>query len=121
MRDGERKALGERSLATIRQIALAAGFLAFAGLAWAQTPAGPPSADANAVAACRAEVAKFERAMGLVRQSAGNEMANRVREMLMPAKTQQEILMREGYCGLARYMQKHKLVDHLQLGSSPRQ
>ena len=91
-----------------------AGLAGVLGSAWAQ-PAPEPADASSPVAAnpCRIEVAKFERAFGFVRQSTGNEMAARIRESLLPAKIEADILMREGYCGLAKYMREQKLLDKL--------
>jgi hypothetical protein len=93
-------------------LALAAWLLAQASLCLAQTPADKAGADVTvATNPCRIEVAKFERAMGFIRQSSGNEFAARIKESLLPAKTEADILMREGYCGLAKYMRENKLLD----------
>ena len=96
-----------------RQAAILAGLWVLAGGALAQVKSEKAVTDESAVAACRVDVARFERAIGIVRQSAGNEMANRIRESLLPTKVQQQILMTEGYCGLAKYMHEHKLLDKL--------
>lgn len=59
---------------------------------------------------CLADVSKFEQAIGLVRQTSGNAAAAGLKEKLLPAKLENEILMRDGYCGLSRYLRgKHLL------------
>jgi hypothetical protein len=63
-----------------------------------------PSSDA-----CRTEVSKFEQAIGFVRQSQGNKAAAELKEKLLPAKLENEILFKDGYCGLARYLHEKKL------------
>ncbi len=59
---------------------------------------------------CLAEVAKFEQAIGFVRQTSGNAAAAELKEKLLPAKLENEILMKEGYCGLAKYLRSKKLL-----------
>ena len=98
------------------RLALAYGLKVSIGLsalnAMAQTSADNSAQDVPVAAnPCRIEVAKFERAMGFVRQASGNEFAAKIKEALLPAKTEADILMREGYCGLAKYMRDNKLLD----------
>jgi hypothetical protein len=59
---------------------------------------------------CRIEVAKFERAIGLIRQLQGVEAANKIKEKLLPAKLESEILFKDGYCGLAKHLREKKLI-----------
>lgn len=59
---------------------------------------------------CLAEVAKFEQAIGLVRQTSGNAAAASLKEKLLPAKLENEILMKDGYCGLAKHLRSKKLL-----------
>jgi hypothetical protein len=58
---------------------------------------------------CRAEVSKFEQAIGFVRQNQGIQAANELKEKLLPAKLENEILFKDGYCGLAKYIRDRKL------------
>ena len=58
---------------------------------------------------CRAEVSKFEQAIGFIRQTQGNQAANELKEKLLPSKLENEILFAEGYCGLARHLREKKL------------
>jgi hypothetical protein len=58
---------------------------------------------------CRVEVSKFEQAIGFVRQNQGNQAALDLKERLLPAKVENEILMKDGYCGLAKYIRERKL------------
>ncbi|MBX3657171.1 MAG: hypothetical protein KIS62_06600 [Ramlibacter sp.] len=58
---------------------------------------------------CRAEVSKFEQAIGFIRQNQGTQAAAELKEKLLPAKLENELLFKEGYCGLARYIREKKL------------
>ena len=58
---------------------------------------------------CRVEVSKFEQAIGFIRQTQGNQAATELKEKLLPAKVENEILFKEGYCGLAKYIREKKL------------
>jgi hypothetical protein len=58
---------------------------------------------------CRVEVSKFEQAIGFVRQNQGNQAAMDLKEQLLPAKVENEILFKDGYCGLAKYIRDKKL------------
>lgn len=59
--------------------------------------------------ACKQKVAEFERAIGLIRHLQGQEAAAELKERLLPAKIENEILFKDGYCGLARYIHEKKL------------
>ncbi|WP_374664103.1 hypothetical protein [Ramlibacter sp.] len=85
----------------------AAVVLPFAVPALAQTGT---TVVAQAPDPCRAEVSRFEQAIGFVRQSQGNQAAADLKERLLPAKLESEILMREGYCGLVKYLREKKLA-----------
>ncbi len=63
----------------------------------------------NAQDPCRAEVSKFEQAIGFVRQNQGSQAAQELKEKLLPAKLENDILFKDGYCGLARYLRERKL------------
>ena len=58
---------------------------------------------------CKSEVAKFEEAIGFIRQHQGVEAAGVLKEKLLPAKVEAELLATEGYCGLAKYIRDKKL------------
>ena len=58
---------------------------------------------------CRAEVSKFEQAIAFLRQSQGTQAATELKEKLLPARLEQEILFKDGYCGLAKYLREKKL------------
>lgn len=64
---------------------------------------------AQAADPCRAEVSKFEQAIGFVRAHQGNDKALELKEKLLPAKVEKDLLFSEGYCGLARYLREKKL------------
>jgi hypothetical protein len=59
---------------------------------------------------CRIEVSKFERALGFVCESQGTAAAADVKEKLLPAKLESDILSKEGYCGLAKHLRSKKLI-----------
>jgi hypothetical protein len=78
----------------------------------AQTPPNrDPAATAQASDACARDVSRFEQAIGFVRQNQGNEAAAALKEKLLPAKVEREILFSEGYCGLAKYLREKKLIQ----------
>ena len=79
---------------------------AFFGTAIAQAPQSDvvPNADP-----CRLAVSKFERSIGLVRQHQGNQAAAQLKERLLPAAVERELLHTKGYCGLAAYLKERKL------------
>jgi hypothetical protein len=58
---------------------------------------------------CRVDVAKFERAIGFIRQNQGSQAAADLKERLLPAKLENEILFKDGYCGLSKYLKDKKL------------
>jgi hypothetical protein len=89
----------------IAGLALAMG-LAAAG-ANAQAPADPGR---GARDPCRTEVSRFENAISFVRSNQGNEAAAQLKEKLLPSKVESELLFKEGYCGLARYLKDKKLI-----------
>ena len=60
--------------------------------------------------ACRTEVSKFEETIGFLRQTQGPEAAARVKEELLPAKLENEILMQHGYCGLVKHLRDKHLL-----------
>ena len=76
------------------------------GSSWAQTSVDPSQ---QAQDPCRAEVSKFEQAIGYLLQVQGSQAAAELKEKLLPAKVENEILFKEGYCGLARYLREKKL------------
>ena len=86
---------------------VACGLLApaYSGAAGTTAVADPrPAADP-----CKATVLKFERALAILRETQGNKAGEALKEKLLPAKLQAEILFKDGYCGLARYIQEKKL------------
>ncbi len=76
-------------------------------------PAAPAAAgaatSAPSVDPCRATVLKFEQGLAIMRQTQGNKAGAELKEKLLPAKLESEILLKDGYCGLARYIQEKKL------------
>ncbi|MDB5869213.1 MAG: hypothetical protein JWP96_1545 [Polaromonas sp.] len=60
---------------------------------------------------CQAEVLKFEQIMGFIRDSQGVQAASLIKEKMLPAKLESEILKKDGYCGLARHLRDKKLTS----------
>ena len=60
---------------------------------------------------CLNEVSKFEQTIGFIRQTQGNKAAADLKERLLPSKVETEILMKDGYCGLAKYLREKKLLN----------
>lgn len=76
-------------------------------------PAAPPARTAEPAPApdpCKSEVARFEQAIGFIRANQGQQAAADLKERLLPAKLEADILQREGYCGLAKYLKDKKLA-----------
>lgn len=69
--------------------------------------ASTPSAESQEH--CHAEVMKFEEVMSFIRQSQGPQAAAKLKEKLLPATMENQILTKEGYCGLARHLREKKL------------
>ena len=80
-----------------------------AGPGWSQGNSKAMGPQLQTEDACRSEVSKFEQAIGLVRQTSGQQTAADLKERLLPAKMENEILFKDGYCGLARYLHDKKL------------
>lgn len=76
------------------------------GAASAQTAVDPSQQPQDP---CRAEVSKFEQAIGFIRQNQGSQAAAELKEKLLPAKLENDILFKEGYCGLARHIRERRL------------
>jgi hypothetical protein len=102
-------------VAPFRSVARGASWaflIGLAGAALAQTATPPPPA-ATSIAApdpCRLDVSKFEQVIGFLRQNQGNQAAAELKEKLLPAKLESEILFKDGYCGLAKYLREKKLI-----------
>ncbi|MDF1485110.1 hypothetical protein PY257_07935 [Ramlibacter sp. H39-3-26] len=80
------------------------------GMARAQATAPATGYTVQAQDPCRAEYSKFEQAIGFARQTQGTEAAAALKEKLLPAKTADEILFKDGYCGLVKYLRQKKLL-----------
>lgn len=59
---------------------------------------------------CRADDSRFEQTIGFIRQTQGTQAAAEMKERLLPSKLENEILFKDGYCGLARYLKERKLI-----------
>jgi hypothetical protein len=71
-----------------------------------------PEVVAQAVPAtdtCRKAVLRFEETIAFVRQAQGNEAAATLKERLLPAKVANDLLLNEGYCGLAKHLKDQGL------------
>ena len=80
-------------------------------LAWSQgNSAAMATPNFNVQDPCRAEVSKFEQAISFVRQSQGTQAAAELKEKLLPAKVENEILFKDGHCGIAKYLKEKKLT-----------
>ncbi len=96
----------------LTQTILGFSLLLSSGLLSAETASHPPTAATGpSTDQCQSEVLKFERVIGFIRESQGNRAAAEVKEKMLPAKTETDILNREGYCGLAKYLRDKKLVS----------
>ncbi|MCA6215103.1 hypothetical protein KGA65_00990 [Ideonella sp. B7] len=60
--------------------------------------------------ACKTEVSKFEETIGFLRNAQGTEAAAKLKEELLPAQTEHEILMTQGYCGLVKHLKRKHLL-----------
>lgn len=78
-------------------------------LAWAQGNSAALTPPPTAPDPCRTEVLKFEQTIAFVRQSQGNQAGKELKEKLLPAAVESDLLFKEGYCGLARYIREKKL------------
>ena len=85
------------------------GLACVALLAQAQGNSAALSAPLPPTDPCRSEVSKFEETIALIRQTQGTPAATALKEKLLPAKLENELLFKEGYCGLARYLREKKL------------
>lgn len=99
-------AFGSRSRRPLRLATLTGLLLGLAGpVLRAQTVP-----DAPQERACRTEVSKFEETISFLRHTQGMEAAAKLKEELLPAKLESEILMQQGYCGLARHLRDKHLL-----------
>lgn len=93
---------------SVNFIWLALALLAMPGLARAQAAAASkPTPETQ----CQRDLAKFEQAIAFVKQAQGQEAAAKLRERLLPAQLENELLAREGSCGLARHLREKRLLD----------
>lgn len=77
----------------------------------AQNPvAASPSAQ-ESPNRCQAEIFKFEKILSFIRESQGLQAAALIKEKMLPAKVESEILKKDGYCGLARHLRDKKLTS----------
>lgn len=60
---------------------------------------------------CTKDLSKFEQTLTLLRQTQGAKAAANIRERLLPAKVESDIVAKEGSCGLAKHLRKKKLID----------
>jgi hypothetical protein len=62
-------------------------------------------------AQCQRDLSKFEQAIAFARQAQGQEAAAKLRERLLPAQLENDLLAREGACGLAKHLRDKRLLD----------
>lgn len=79
--------------------------------AHAQAKAAEMAPKIQGDAPCAKELSKFEQTLTLLRQTQGAKAASDIRERLLPAKVENEIMATEGACGLAKHLRKKKLID----------
>jgi hypothetical protein len=60
---------------------------------------------------CRDAVSKFEQNIGLIRRINGEQKAAEFKRRYLPPEVEMDLLTKEGYCGLASYLRKKKLID----------
>ncbi|NDY90025.1 hypothetical protein [Ideonella livida] len=94
---------------TMRQILSGCGLVV--GL-WLCTWTG---AAAQAVAApraeaCNAEMGKFVQALDFVRDAQGPQAATQLREKLLPAKLEAELMGQDGTCAVVKYLRGKRLL-----------
>ena len=77
--------------------------------AWSQGPSADGKSYDFKPDACRSVVSRFEETFTYLRQLQGPKVAADLKEKLLPAKLEREILFRDGYCGLARYLHEKRL------------
>ena len=90
-------------------VAVAAALLLTFAPAWSQQPMPDGKSYAFKPDACRSMVSRFEETIAFLRQQQGAKAADELKEKLLPAKLEREILFRDGYCGLAEYLHEKKL------------
>jgi len=78
--------------------------------AWPQAAPNTGTPAAPSIDQCKKDVFEFERAIGTVRQLQGNQAAADLKEKLLPAATERQLLTTEGYCGLAKHLHEKKLL-----------
>lgn len=89
-------------------LAVLSPLMSLQAAAQSNTPTLEPSF--QSVDPCRVSVAKFEETIGFIRQSQGTKAAAELKEKLIPAKLENDILFKDGYCGLASYLREKKLT-----------
>ncbi len=80
-------------------------------LAMGASAQAPSDVKVPTEATCQKELSKFEQTIALLRQVQGNKAAAEVRERLLPAKLENEILANQGTCGLTKHLRKKRLID----------
>jgi len=98
-------------LASSVSLAIVMFFLPLISHAQAQGRSSLSSKDSTDASTCQREVSKFEQAIGFVRNAQGVSAAAQLKEHLLPAKLETELLFQEGHCGLARYLRDKRLID----------
>jgi len=94
---------------TVVSTTVALVLLALVVGAQAQTKPSGYTPVSDAPDPCRREVSRFEDALAYVRTSQGEQAAAQLREKLLPAQLENELLTTQGVCGLARHLREKKL------------
>ncbi len=96
------------ALPVILRASLTAAFLCAAASLSANTLPGLPKAQNDV--SCQNELVKFEQTMGYLRQTTGDQAATTVQDKLLPAKTREELMAKEGPCGVVRFLRAKKVL-----------
>lgn len=60
--------------------------------------------------ACLNDISKFDQSLALVRQTSGEKAAAELKERLLPARQENDILTKSGSCGLSKHLRDKKLI-----------
>ncbi len=99
------------NLITLSFLPLVTAALTAGSFAHAQNAASPVARKVQQDAAvCLGDISRFEQTLTLVRKSNGEKSALELKEKLLPASREIDILTKEGYCGLAKHLRDKKLI-----------
>jgi hypothetical protein len=96
------------------RLSFVAACLCTATVGWAAnlSPASAPTVQTQALndVSCQKELAKFEQTLGYLRQTSGTQLATTVQDKLLPAKTREDLLAKEGPCGVVRFLREKRVL-----------